>query len=96
MCACAPPLYWPQVGSRIDNRKRRMFKVYHVHHVQNLKVHDNRRQLFTGTANKQTNPYARQGPLATTAANSTPSTSNAALPPWGNGTARNNELFSSR
>lgn len=80
--------------SRLMNTTKE-FKDVLTLRTENLKVHDNRRQLFTGTANKQTNPYARQGPLATTAANSTPSTSNAALPPWGNGTARNNELFSS-
>jgi syntaxin 5 len=37
------------------------FSVY----VQNLKVHDNRRQLFSSTASKDSsNPFVRQRPLA--------------------------------
>lgn len=79
--------------SRLMNTTKE-FKDVLTLRTENLKVHDNRRQLFTATANKQTNPYARQGPLASTAPTSTPSTS-VALPPWGNGTARSNELFSS-
>ncbi|KAF5461479.1 hypothetical protein F2P56_017575 [Juglans regia] len=52
--------------------------------TENLKVHENRRQLFSSTASKDsTNPFVRQRPLA---ARSAASTSNAPPLPWANGT----------
>lgn len=80
--------------SRLMNTTKE-FKDVLTLRTENLKVHDNRRQLFTATANKQVNPYARQGPLASAAQNTASSTS-VSLPPWGNGAGRSNELFSSR
>ncbi|KAG0619747.1 hypothetical protein M758_4G161900 [Ceratodon purpureus] len=64
--------------------------------TESLKVHENRRQLFTASPNKPTNPYARQGPLATVADPSSSTSTSVAIPPWGNGATRNTELFSSR
>ncbi|KAG2691627.1 hypothetical protein I3843_08G016700 [Carya illinoinensis] len=52
--------------------------------TENLKVHENRRQLFSSTASKDSiNPFVRQRPLA---ARSAASTSNAPPLPWANGT----------
>jgi len=63
------------------------FSVY----VQNLKVHDNRRQLFSSTASKDSsNPFVRQRPLASrTAVNA----SQAPPPPWANGSVSSSQLF---
>lgn len=80
--------------SRLMNTTKE-FKDVLTLRTENLKVHDNRRQLFTASPNKQVNPYARQGPLASAVPSSASSTG-ASLPPWSNGTGRSNELFSSR
>ncbi|KAG6649514.1 syntaxin-32-like isoform X1 [Carya illinoinensis] len=59
------------------------FKEVLTMRTENLKVHENRRQLFSSTASKDsTNPFVRQRPLA---ARSAASTSNAPPPPWANG-----------
>lgn len=48
--------------------------------MKNLKVHENRRQLFSSTASKEsTNPFVRQRPLASRSAAGAPS---APPPPW--------------
>lgn len=48
--------------------------------MKNLKVHENRRQLFSATATKDAaNPFVRQRPLA---ARSAASSSSASPPPW--------------
>lgn len=59
--------------------------------VQNLKVHDNRRQLFSSTASKEsTNPFVRQRPLA---ARPAASASAAPPPPWANGSPSSSLSF---
>jgi syntaxin 5 len=52
-------------------------------YMKNLKVHENRRQLFSANASKDNaNPFIRQRPLATKSA---ASASNAPAPPWASG-----------
>ncbi|CAH9090449.1 unnamed protein product [Cuscuta epithymum] len=59
--------------------------------TENLKVHENRRQLFSSTASKDSsNPFVRQRPLA---ARSSASTSTHSPPPWANGSAPSSQLF---
>ncbi|KAJ6295837.1 hypothetical protein OIU78_023795 [Salix suchowensis] len=73
----------------VDNLKNRLmtatkeFKEVLTMRTENLKVHENRRQLFSSTASKDSsNPFVRQRPLASrTAANA----SQAPPPPWANG-----------
>ncbi|MBA0817068.1 hypothetical protein Gohar_001659, partial [Gossypium harknessii] len=58
--------------------------------TENLKVHENRRQLFSSTASKDSpNPFIRQRPLA---AKSAAGASNN-LPQWANGSASSSQLF---
>ncbi|KAF2282512.1 hypothetical protein GH714_043967 [Hevea brasiliensis] len=59
----------------------------------NLKVHENRRQLFSSTASKDsTNPFVRQRPLASrSTANASPSP-----PPWVSGSTSSSQLFPSK
>lgn len=58
--------------------------------VQNLKVHENRRQLFSATSSKDAaNPFVRQRPLASRSAAST----SASPPPWANESASQSQLF---
>lgn len=73
----------------VDNLKNRLmtatkeFKEVLTMRTENLKVHENRRQLFSSNASKEsTNPFVRQRPLA---AKSTSSGSSAPPPPWANG-----------
>jgi len=58
--------------------------------VQNLKVHENRRQLFSSTASKDSsNPFVRQRPLTSrTAASAT----QAPPPPWANASVSSSQL----
>ncbi|KAG9459325.1 hypothetical protein H6P81_003833 [Aristolochia fimbriata] len=82
----------------VDNLKNRLmsstkeFKEVLTMRTENLKVHENRRQLFSATASKDSsNPFIRQRPLA-----SRTSTSASAAPPpaWVNGSASSsNQLF---
>ncbi|KAJ8755106.1 hypothetical protein K2173_016850 [Erythroxylum novogranatense] len=73
----------------VDNLKNRLmsatkeFKEVLTMRTENLKVHENRRQLFSSTASKDsTNPFVRQRPLASrSSANASP----APPPPWANG-----------
>lgn len=59
--------------------------------TQNLKVHDNRRQLFSSNASKEsTNPFVRQRPLATRL---NAGASTAFPPPWANGSGSSSQLF---
>ncbi|KAL3746669.1 hypothetical protein ACJRO7_015598 [Eucalyptus globulus] len=75
----------------VDDLKNRLmsatkeFKEVLTMRTENLKVHENRRQLFSSTASKETvNPFVRQRPLATrSAANA----SAAPPPPWANGSS---------
>ncbi|XP_028112883.1 syntaxin-32-like isoform X2 [Camellia sinensis] len=73
----------------VDDLKNRLmsttkeFKEVLTMRTENLKVHENRRQLFSSTASKEsTNPFVRQRPLATRSA---ASASVAPPPPWVNG-----------
>ncbi|KAL5987517.1 hypothetical protein ACLOJK_035265 [Asimina triloba] len=82
----------------VDNLKNRLmnttkeFKDVLTMRTENLKVHDNRRQLFSSTASKDaTNPFIRQRPLASS---SSASTSTASPPPWANSSTTSSQLFS--
>ncbi|KAL8102384.1 syntaxin-32 [Apium graveolens] len=79
----------------VDNLKNRLmsttkeFKEVLTMRTENLKVHENRRQLFTSTNSKEAaNPFVRQRPLASKAV---AGTSNSP-PPWANGSA-SSQLF---
>ncbi|XP_048227911.1 syntaxin-32 isoform X2 [Ricinus communis] len=84
----------------VDNLKNRLmsatkeFKEVLTMRTENLKVHENRRQLFSSTASKDsTNPFVRQRPLAS---RSTANASPAPPPPWANGSASSSQLFPSK
>ncbi|CAN8268619.1 unnamed protein product [Cochlearia groenlandica] len=71
----------------VDNLKNRLmdttkeFKDVLTMRTENMKVHENRRQLFSSNASKESaNPFVRQRPLA-----SRPTPSEAAPLPWANG-----------
>jgi syntaxin 5 len=73
----------------VDDLKTRLmsttkeFKDVLTMRTENLKVHENRRQLFSANASKDNaNPFIRQRPLATKSA---ASASNAPAPPWASG-----------
>ncbi|CAH9076837.1 unnamed protein product [Cuscuta europaea] len=81
----------------VDDLKNRLmsatkeFKDVLTMRTENLKVHENRRQLFSSTASKDSsNPFVRQRPLA---ARSSASTSTHSPPPWANGSAPSSQLF---
>ncbi|KAF9662489.1 hypothetical protein SADUNF_Sadunf18G0058400 [Salix dunnii] len=84
----------------VDNLKNRLmtatkeFKEVLTMRTENLKVHENRRQLFSSTASKDSsNPFVRQRPLASrTAANA----SQAPPPPWANGSVSSSQIFPSK
>ncbi|KAJ9168402.1 hypothetical protein P3X46_019930 [Hevea brasiliensis] len=86
----------------VDNLKNRLmsatkeFKEVLTMRTENLKVHENRRQLFSSTASKDsTNPFVRQRPLASrSAANASPAPP--PPPPWANGSASSSQLFPSK
>lgn len=84
----------------VDDLKNRLmsttkeFKEVLTMRTENLKVHENRRQLFSSSTSKDsTNPFVRQRPLA---ARSAASTSNAPPPPWANGSPSSSQLFSGK
>ncbi|WRX34079.1 Syntaxin-5 [Theobroma cacao] len=83
----------------VDNLKNRLmsttkeFKEVLTMRTENIKVHDNRRQLFSSNASKDTtNPFIRQRPLATRST----STSSSGPPPWANGPTSSSQLFPSK
>lgn len=83
----------------VDNLKNRLmsatkeFKEVLTMRTENLKVHENRRQIFSSTASKESsNPFVRQRPLA---ARSAASTSTPSPPPWANG-SESSQLFPSK
>ncbi|XP_057468519.1 syntaxin-32-like [Actinidia eriantha] len=83
----------------VDDLKNRLmsatkeFKEVLTMRTENLKVHDNRRQLFSSTASKDsTNPFVRQRPLA---ARSVASASTSP-PPWVNGSPSSSQSFPGR
>lgn len=80
----------------VDDLKNRLmgatkeFKEVLTMRTENLKVHENRRQLFSSNASKeQTNPFVRQRPLAN---KSTPSAATSP-PPWANNPASSSAMF---
>ncbi|KAJ7546160.1 hypothetical protein O6H91_08G027600 [Diphasiastrum complanatum] len=82
----------------VDNLKSRLmnttkeFKDVLTMRTENIKTHENRRQLFSATVSKERgNPFARQPPVAVKGATNSSTTP----PPWGNGST-SSELFSSR
>ncbi|CAN1331321.1 SYP32 [Linum perenne] len=84
----------------VDNLKNRLmsatkeFKEVLTMRTENLKVHENRRQLFSATSSKDAvNPFVRQRPLAS---RSTGSASSAPPAPWANGSATSSQLFQSQ
>lgn len=81
----------------VDDLKNRLmsttkeFKEVLTKRTENLKVHENRKQLFSSTASKDSsNPFVRQHPLAAKPA----SASSAPPPPWANGSPSSSQLFS--
>ncbi|CAH9066512.1 unnamed protein product [Cuscuta europaea] len=82
----------------VDNLKSRLmsttkeFKEVLTTRNENLKVHENRRQLFSSTAAKDSaNPFIRQRPVATRAAAASSSAS-ISPPPWVNNSASSYQL----
>ncbi|GFP80308.1 syntaxin-32 [Phtheirospermum japonicum] len=83
----------------VDDLKNRLmsttteFKDVLTMRTENLKVHENRRQLFSSSASKNpSNPFTRQRPLA--AKSPAPASSSAAPPlPWANGSQSSSQLF---
>eukprot|EP00252_Welwitschia_mirabilis_P025866 TRINITY_DN8244_c0_g1_i1.p1 TRINITY_DN8244_c0_g1~~TRINITY_DN8244_c0_g1_i1.p1 ORF type:complete len:339 (-),score=51.26 TRINITY_DN8244_c0_g1_i1:253-1269(-) len=80
----------------VDNLKSRLmnttkeFKEVLTLRTENLKVHENRRQLFSSTASKDAgNPFVRQRPLSTLNRQNAP-------PPWANTSTSSSEVFNSR
>ncbi|GLT80517.1 hypothetical protein SLA2020_519520 [Shorea laevis] len=80
----------------VDDLKNRLmsatkeFKEVLTMRTENLKVHENRRQLFSSTASKDSaNPFVRQRPLA--AKSATGASTNP--PPWVNGSSSSSQLF---
>ncbi|KAF5742945.1 syntaxin-32 [Tripterygium wilfordii] len=83
----------------VDNLKNRLmsttkdFKEVLTMRTENLKVHENRRQLFSSTASKDSpNPFVRQRPLASKSAAGASNTP----PPWANGSSSSSQLFPSK
>ncbi|KAJ4955561.1 hypothetical protein NE237_012344 [Protea cynaroides] len=81
----------------VDDLKNRLmsatkeFKEVLTMRTENLKVHENRRQLFSSTASREsTNPFVRQRPLASKPGASASTTT---PPPWGNGSTSSSPLF---
>ncbi|XP_011009206.1 PREDICTED: syntaxin-32 [Populus euphratica] len=84
----------------VDNLKNRLmtatkeFKEVLTMRTENLKVHENRRQLFSSTASKDSaNPFVRQRPLAS---RTVATASQAPPPPWANGSVSSSQLFTSK
>ncbi|KAJ9702436.1 hypothetical protein PVL29_004257 [Vitis rotundifolia] len=79
----------------VDDLKNRLmsttkeFKDVLTMRTENLKVHENRRQLFSTASKDSTNPFVRQRPLATRSAAS----ASASPPPWANGSPSSSQLF---
>lgn len=79
----------------VDDLKNRLmsttkeFKEVLTIRTENLKVHGNRRQLFSSSSKNPANPFVRQRPLA---AKSAASTSAPPLP-WASGTQSSSQLF---
>ncbi|MBA0838730.1 hypothetical protein Goarm_004525, partial [Gossypium armourianum] len=82
----------------VDDLKNRLmsttkeFKDVLTMRTENLKVHENRRQLFSSNATKDSpNPFVRQRPLAVKSAAGAANN----LPKWANGSASSSQLLPS-
>ncbi|KAG4140936.1 hypothetical protein ERO13_D06G048200v2 [Gossypium hirsutum] len=80
----------------VDDLKNRLmsttkeFKDVLTMRTENLKVHENRRQLFSSNATKDSpNPFVQQRPLAVKSAAGAANN----LPKWANGSASSSQLF---
>ncbi|XP_049388701.1 syntaxin-32-like isoform X2 [Solanum stenotomum] len=80
----------------VDGLKNRLmtatkeFKEVLTMRTENMKVHENRRQMFSSSTTREaSNPFVRQRPLAS---RNTASTS-ASPPPWANDSASSSQLF---
>ncbi|KAG0468398.1 hypothetical protein HPP92_017726 [Vanilla planifolia] len=79
----------------VDDLKNRLmsttkeFKEVLTMRTENLKVHENRRQLFSSTSKDASNPFIRQRPLVSKAS----SNSSAPPPPWANESSASSPLF---
>ncbi|KAI3781864.1 hypothetical protein L2E82_11892 [Cichorium intybus] len=80
----------------VDNLKNRLmsatkeFKEVLTMRTEHLKVHENRRQLFSATSSKEnSNPFVRQRPLS----NKGTVTSSNSPPPWANDSSSSSALF---
>ncbi|XP_004245234.1 syntaxin-32 [Solanum lycopersicum] len=80
----------------VDDLKNRLmtatkeFKEVLTMRTENMKVHENRRQMFSSSTSKEaSNPFMRQRPLAS---RNTASTS-ASPPPWANDSPSSSQLF---
>ncbi|CAD5186688.1 unnamed protein product [Musa acuminata subsp. malaccensis] len=85
----------------VDNLKNRLmsttkeFKEVLTMRTENLKVHENRRQLFSSSASKDaTNPFLRQRPLVSKGSND--SSALAPPAPWENSSTSSSPLFPRR
>ncbi|KAJ8480339.1 hypothetical protein OPV22_024066 [Ensete ventricosum] len=85
----------------VDNLKNRLmsttkeFKEVLTMRTENLKVHENRRQLFSSSASKDaTNPFLRQRPLVSKGSND--SSALAPSAPWENSSTSSSPLFPRR
>ncbi|KAF6172928.1 hypothetical protein GIB67_035482 [Kingdonia uniflora] len=81
----------------VDTLKTRLmdttkeFKDVLTMRTENMKVHENRRQIFSSSGSKDaTNPFVRQRPLAAKTAASAPSS---APPPWASSSNSSSHLF---
>lgn len=77
--------------SRLMNTTKE-FKEVLTMRTESLKVHENRRQLFSANTQKDRNPFVRQRPLAA----NNPGGPSSAPPPWANGSTSASPLLSSR
>ncbi|KAM7259622.1 hypothetical protein ACFE04_015363 [Oxalis oulophora] len=81
----------------VDDLKTRLmsatkeFKEVLTLRTENLKVHENRRQLFSTSTKDAANPFIRQRPLSIKS--STNASTSAAPPPWANGSQASSQLF---
>ncbi|XP_022729481.1 syntaxin-32-like [Durio zibethinus] len=79
----------------VDDLKNRLmsatkvFKEVLTMRTENLKVHENRRQLFSSASKDSPNPFVRQRPLAVKSAAGASNN----LPQWANGSASSSQLF---
>ncbi|KAL4589681.1 hypothetical protein LXL04_002589 [Taraxacum kok-saghyz] len=80
----------------VDNLKNRLmgatkeFKEVLTMRTENLKVHENRRQLFSASSSKEpANPFARQRPLV----NKSTTNSSPSPPPWVSNSSNSSPLF---